>query len=218
MAYGWAESPALLVGTTGDYPPFTERLADDSYQGTDITAAKALAATLHASVVFVPTTWATWVTDLNADRFDIAMGGINVTPQRKREVLFSTSYKRDGKIPITKCSRIQQYSKASQINHHHTRLITNLGGTNEQLAHQRFPKATLVIYPNNLTVFEALEGNAADVMVTDASEAHFQAMQRPSLCVGKHYFTHSQHAYAVARTNPSLQHSVNRWLKSYPRQ
>ena len=109
MACGCADTPTLRVGTTGDYPPFTERITDGSYRGRDIEAANALAATLHTSVVFVPTTWGTWVNDLNADRFDIAMGGINITPQRKRQVLFSHSYKRDGKVPIAKCGRIQQY-------------------------------------------------------------------------------------------------------------
>lgn len=194
----------LRVGTTGDYPPFTEQLADGSYQGTDIVAAKALATTLNTTVVFVPTTWATWINDLNSGQFDVAMGGINITPIRKRQVLFSHPYKHDGKVAIAKCSRIEQYAKASQINQPQTRLISNPGGTNEQLARQRFPKATLIIHPNNLTVFDALEKGQADVMVTDASEAYFQAKQRPSLCVGKYYFTHSQHAYAVAQVNKPL--------------
>jgi cyclohexadienyl dehydratase len=45
----------LRVGTTGDYRPFSFRLADGNYEGADIDMARDLAARLEVGLDFVPT-------------------------------------------------------------------------------------------------------------------------------------------------------------------
>lgn len=63
----------IRVGTTGDYKPFTY-LNGDKYEGYDIEVANLIAKELGVKIEFVPTTWKTLISDLNEDKYDIAMG------------------------------------------------------------------------------------------------------------------------------------------------
>ena len=102
-----AANPDLRVGTTGDYPPFSFiDTQTGQYQGSDIDQARALAAALHRRLVFVPTSWGTLSADLSAGRFDIAMGGVSVNPQRAAQGVFTAAYLHDGKTPVVRCDEV----------------------------------------------------------------------------------------------------------------
>ena len=98
----------LKVGLTGDYAPYSLRDADGAIAGADVTMAQSLAKTLGVRLEIVPTTWKTMQADLQADRFDIAMGGVSVTPDRAAIGAFSVTVMRgksfrpsgDCEIPI----------------------------------------------------------------------------------------------------------------------
>src|SRR6201999_2320940 len=72
----------LRIGTTGDYKPFSYKTADGTLVGADIEMAKDLAATLGVRPEFVPTTWKTLLDDFKGGKFDVALGGITVNPDR----------------------------------------------------------------------------------------------------------------------------------------
>src|ERR1700738_2947449 len=79
----------IRIGITGDYPPLTafdEKKGE--YQGFDIDMANNLAKFLN-KIIFVKTTWPTLGQDLQANKFDIAMGGIAITPERAQKFSFS---------------------------------------------------------------------------------------------------------------------------------
>src|SRR6516165_10746515 len=79
----------LRVGMTGDYLPFTFLdKATLTFKGFDVDVAEALGRTLGVKVEYVRTTWPQLSADFEADRFDIAMGGISITPERQARGLF----------------------------------------------------------------------------------------------------------------------------------
>src|ERR1700749_3510587 len=71
----------LRIGVPGDYAPFAMAKGDSLF-GADITMARALAAALGAHAEFIKTTWPNLSADMKSDKFDIAIGGISVTPER----------------------------------------------------------------------------------------------------------------------------------------
>src|SRR6516162_2713001 len=74
----------LRIGMTGDYLPFTFfDKATSTFKGFDVDVAEALGRTLGVKVEYVRTTWPQLSADFEADRFDIAMGGISITPERQ---------------------------------------------------------------------------------------------------------------------------------------
>lgn len=95
-------SKVLRVGVTGDYAPFTLE-HDATLSGADVTMASALAQSLNVQPLFVRTSWATLMRDYQLGRFDIAVGGISITPERAQQAAFSHPYHQGGKTPIVRC-------------------------------------------------------------------------------------------------------------------
>ena len=69
---------ALRVGMTGDYLPFTDldRTAS-KFRGFDVDMAEVLGNALGVKVAYVQTAWPRLMQDFDADKFDIAMGGMS---------------------------------------------------------------------------------------------------------------------------------------------
>ncbi|WP_448188492.1 substrate-binding periplasmic protein [Azospirillum sp. sgz301742] len=70
-------------------------------QGIDIDLANAFASDLGVAVAFVETSFVRFVDDLLADRCDIGMFAIGVTPARAQRVAFSDPYLRSGIYAVT---------------------------------------------------------------------------------------------------------------------
>jgi cyclohexadienyl dehydratase len=205
----------LRVGTTGDYRPFTALdKASGEYSGFDIDMAHSLAEALGVSLAFAPTTWGDLAKGLADGEFDIAMGGVSVTLDRQRIGFFSAPYVRDGKTPIARCSDQEKYETLDEIDRPGVKVIANPGGTNERFDRARLHAAQIVVYPDNLTIFDQLASGRADLMITDASETRYQAKLHPGvLCAihPDHPFDFAEKAYWMP-PDPALKAFVDQWL------
>ena len=107
---------SILVGTTGDYKPFSiiDKTTGD-FVGYDIDAAKLLAEALGVKVVFVQTSWPTLMKDLLDDKFDIAMSGITRTYARQKQAHFSHGYFPFGKSPLIRAQDKAKFTSLEAI-------------------------------------------------------------------------------------------------------
>lgn len=203
----------LRVCSTGDYRPFTHRAADGSWTGIDIDLARDLAARLGVRATIVPTTWKDLIADFRR-RCDVAMGGISVTLDRARKAFYSKPYVRDGKTPITRCEHKDRFQTLEQIDQPGVRAVVNPGGTNEQFARANLKRATIIVHPDNNTIFDEIVAGRADLMMTDAIETRWQAKQRPQLCAvhPEAPFTFSEKAYLLPLGDVVFQQWVDQWL------
>jgi len=203
----------LRVCSTGDYRPFTYRDPAGNWSGIDVDMARDLARELGVRATFVPTTWSALSRDFAA-RCDIGAGGISVTLERARTAFFSTPYVRDGKTPIALCRNAARFGTVEQIDRPEVRVAVNPGGTNEQFARERLPRATKVANPDNNRIFEDLRSGRADLMITDATETRWQARQHPELCAihPDRPFTFAEKAYLLPRGDVVFQQFVDQWL------
>jgi len=161
----------------------------------------------------VPTTWANLITDLDS-KCDTAMGGISITLKRAKQAIYSAPYLRDGKAAIVRCADASKFQTLDDIDRQGVRVVVNPGGTNAEFDTEHLHKAQIVTYPDNNTIFEQLTGNAADVMITDASEIRWEANQNPQLCGQSldHPFTFEQKGYLIPQSATDLQQWINQWL------
>ncbi|HYZ62863.1 MAG TPA: transporter substrate-binding domain-containing protein [Acetobacteraceae bacterium] len=203
----------LLVGTTGDYKPFTFREEDGTYRGADIEMAKRLADRLGVKLELVPTVWAKLMDDFTAKKFDIAMGGVTILPARAKVGDFSAVIYVDGKRPVARCPDKDRFTSIEAIDRPDVRVVVNPGASNEQFAREHFPHAKLTIHKDNATVFDEIVANREDVMVTDGIEVDHQAYIHPELCPAKVNapFTRLEKAYWLQK-DPELLALVNQWL------
>jgi cyclohexadienyl dehydratase len=192
----------LRVGLTGDYAPYALRGPEAQITGADVTMAQALADALGVVLEIVPTTWKSMTDDFKADRFDIAMGGVSVTPARAAIGNFSVTVISDGKRPIVRCADKDRYTSVTAIDQPDVRVVFNPGGTNEAFAKAHLADAKLEEYPDNRSIFDEIAARHADVMVTDGAEVDNQSRRHPNvLCPAAvpEPFDHFDKAYWMTR-------------------
>jgi cyclohexadienyl dehydratase len=207
-------SGALRVGLTEDYRPFSFADASDKVEVIDVDMALSLAQSLGVRLEIVKTSWPTLKSDLEANRFDIAMGGITITLDRQKTGLFSNPVFSSGKTPITRCGDEAKYGTVAAIDQPGVRVIVNPGGTNERFDRSHLQKATIVPWSDNATIFDALVEGKADLMITDAVETRVQAKLHPGVLCPIHPdapFDRSELAYWMPR-DPIFVAYVNQWL------
>jgi cyclohexadienyl dehydratase len=203
----------LRVGTTGDYKPFSIRNSDGSYAGADIVMARHLADELKVKVEFVPTTWTTLLPDFVAGKFDVAMGGVSILPERAARGEFSSAVNTDGKRPIVRCSDRDRFTDVAAIDQPDVRVIEPPGASNEAFARSRLSHARLTIHNDNTTIFDEIIAGRADVMVTDGIEVDHQAYLHPELCAAnvKVPFSKVSKAYLLPKDAEFVK-IVNDWI------
>ena len=206
----------LRVGMTGDCAPFSAfDPATSTFHGFDVDMADDLAKTLGVRVEYVHTAWPKLAQDFEAGRFDIAMGGISITPERQSEGLFSTPIMREGKTPIAGCRDVNRYQTLTDIDRPGIRVIVNPGGTNERFARANIKNAEIRVYPDNVRIFDEIAEGHADLMITDASETRYQQKLHPGVLCAVHPdrpFDHAEKAYWLQR-DAALKAFVDDWIK-----
>jgi cyclohexadienyl dehydratase len=207
----------LRVGMTGDYLPFDYLdKATAKFRGFDVDMAEALGKALGAKVEYVQTAWPRLMQDFDADRFDIAMGGISITPDRQQHGIFSAPVMRDGKTPIARCADTGKYETIADIDRPGTRVIVNPGGTNERFVRANVKNAEIITYGDNVTIFDEIVKGHADLMITDSSETRYQQKLHPGVLCAVHPekpFDVAEKAYWLQR-DAALAAFVDRWLRT----
>jgi cyclohexadienyl dehydratase len=205
------ESAGLRVGTSGDYPPFGRardgRAAD--YEGFDIALARAYAADRGLALEFVRFRWPRLMDDLQAGRFDVAMSGITVRPERSALGRFTLPVVESGAVVLV--GDADRFDDLDRLNLPRVRLGVNAGGHLERAARERFSHATLLAIPDNASVLRALREAHVDAVVTDSLEADVWQRSEPDLArLGP--FTRDRKAFLVRPDAADLAGDLDDWL------
>jgi cyclohexadienyl dehydratase len=172
----------LLVGMTGDYRPFSFHAQDGAWIGLDVDMAHNLADAIGVKLEIVPTTWATLLPDLTGNKFDVGMGGISITLPRQKVAFFSQPVMRVGKAAIARCADQSRFATLADIDRSGVKVIVNPGGTNETYDRANLHVADIVVFPDNMRIFDELIAGRADLMLTDSVETRLQQKLHPELC------------------------------------
>jgi len=204
----------IRVGTAGDYKPFTFlNPATQKFEGIDIDMANHLGKALGVEVRFVKTSWPTLMKDFVEGKYDIGMGGISINLERQKKAFFSIPYLKDGKTPITRKENVAKFQTLVDIDQPGVKVIVNPGGTNERFVRANLKKATIIVYEDNVTIFDQIVQGKADLMITDAIETILQQKLKPEL-VAVHPdkpFTFSEKGYLLPQ-DIALKLWVDQWL------
>jgi cyclohexadienyl dehydratase len=204
----------LRVGTTMDTPVFSMRDEAGHLKGIDMDLLATLGRALDVRIDFVKMTFGTMLSDLLADRFDVAMSGMGRTFDRARVAAFSKPYMSYGKLLMIRSADKEKFGSLSDLDKPGSRIAFNAGGLNDRFANTEFKAATPVGYPSNkLATAELLDGKV-DAQVQDSTAAVYMGRINPLLtAMAPENVFHPVHvAMLLRREDRTLQDFVNIWI------
>lgn len=200
----------LRVGISGDYQPFSlcsEQLTD--CRGFDIDVAKRVATDLGAQLELVRFRWPELRADLGAGKFDVAMSGVTLRPERTLTATFTRPYTVAQAVVLV--ADRKRFSSLSAVDQAGVRVAVNAGGHLEQVARTHFHTATVQPTAKNLSLPDLVATTQADAIVTDSLEApHFLAAH-PTLSALPG-FGRDRKVYLLRRADTALREWLDTWL------
>ncbi|OLQ91041.1 amino acid ABC transporter substrate-binding protein [Vibrio ponticus] len=166
------ERGTLRVGMS-TFVPWAMRDKQGELIGFEIDVAKQLAADSGWKVEFVPTAWDGIIPALLAKKFDVIIGGMSVTPERSKSVLFSTPYSHSGVQVAASKELAEGFTKFSDFDSRRIKIAARRGAYTVQIARETFPKAKILQFDDESQAFqEVLNGNAHAVIASSPKPEH----------------------------------------------
>jgi ABC-type amino acid transport substrate-binding protein len=207
------ERGTILFGTTGDYRPLSFCEPDGTYWGFGIEIAKEIARRLGVNIEFKKTSWPTLTEDVLAEpqKFDLAIGGITITDARRETMLMSEGYLANGKTILCRASEADRYRSLADIDKPEVTVMVNPGGLNEQFANENLTHANIVVHQKNEEIPTLVAEGAANVMITEITEAPYYVQTDPRLAAPllNAPFTHGEIGVLMQKGQEDLLQIVN---------
>ena len=214
--YTLVKDGTLTVGTAAEYEPF-EYMEDGQYKGFDLDLIQDIAKKLGLTVEFANVDFDTIVPGVSSGaKYDVGIGAITVTPERKKEVDFTDSYYMDDQAIVTMKDNadITSDNYKEKLDSADAKIAVQSGSTAEAFAKENFPNAELVPFKNATDCFSALQAGQSVVLVTNRSvAAQLVATSFDNEQVIKLISTGEEYAIAVNKDNSGLKDAINKALK-----
>ncbi|WP_126424985.1 substrate-binding periplasmic protein [Brevibacillus marinus] len=152
----------IVIGTTGNYRPFTYMDSNNQLVGYDIEWGNIIAEELGVKAEFVTGQFAGLIPGLVAGKFDVVMSGANITEERKKSIDFSVPYAQDGAVAVIK----KGSNAVSGVTDIKGKVVgVNAGSAFEAVVKQIGGYKELKEYPGAAESFADLAAGRVDVVV-----------------------------------------------------
>lgn len=92
VTFSATAAETLRFATEASYPPFESIDANNQIVGFDVDLANALCKEIDATCTFSNQAFDSLIPGLKFRRFDVVMAGMDITPERQKQVLFTNPY------------------------------------------------------------------------------------------------------------------------------
>jgi len=184
-------------------------------EGIDMGLSKEFAKDLGVELEYVTTHFGIFISDIEADRCDIAMFGVGITEARALYIDYSEPYLSSG-----------MYGVASKANHHLNSweaidqkgvvVVVQKGTYMDGVMRDRLKNAELMaVIKNSQREIEVRSGRA-DVFIADYpyGQKMLQVYDWAKLLTPKEATTHIQYAYAIKKEQPEWLERVNTFVRA----
>lgn len=157
------ESGVLRVGFEGTYQPFNYLNDNKEYAGFDVDIANELASRLGVEAEFIATKWDSLIGGLKADKFDVVIGQMTVTEERKESVDFTDPYVVTGSVLITR----EDSTDITKLEDIKGKKVGVGGGTTFEKVANSVEGAEVVLYKAVTDYIQDLINGRLDVIIND---------------------------------------------------
>ncbi len=150
----------LRVGFSS-FVPWAMQNKDGTFIGFEVDIAKKLAKDLGVDIQLIPTPWSGIIPALLTNKFDIIIGGLNITTERNLRVNFTTPYDYAYIEILAHAKKIKNMSFPEDFNNPKTIIAIRSGSIAAIPAKKLLPKATFRFFDDEtIATQDLLSGNA----------------------------------------------------------
>lgn len=208
------ERGTLRVGMS-TFVPWAMRDKQGELIGFEIDVAKRLAADSGWKVEFVPTAWDGIIPALLAKKFDVIIGGMSITEERAKSVLFTTAYSHSGVQIAANKTLAKGFTQLSDFNSRQVKIAARRGAFTVQVARETFPKARILQFDDDAQAFqEVLNGNAYAVIASSPKPEHEVIKHKDLLFLPfNERLSKGNEAFAVRLGEEDKKRFFDKWIK-----
>lgn len=204
----------MLVGTSGQQPPFSMTSRAGELVGLDVALARVLAQSMGLEARFVSLPFDRLLDALENGEVDLVMSGITITPERSQRVGFVGPYYTSGKTILTRSTALAGVSAPSDLDAPNLRFAALRGSTSEAFVRGSLSRATLVVVDQLEDAVGMVLGGGVDALVADRETCAIAVLRHPDagLLQSEAVFTVEPIGIAVPPDDPRLASLVQTYL------
>jgi polar amino acid transport system substrate-binding protein len=189
----------LVVATTGAQPPLNATTQEGKIIGLDADIAKQIAVDMGVKVRFETMPFPELLPALHADKVDLILSSMTMTPQRNLKVAFVGPYYLSGKGMLTKTQTIATLQAAESLNDPQFKLAALKASTSQSFVEKTAPQAKLVTAKSYDEALGLLFEDKIDALIADYPFCAFTAFryQEKGLVAGQSRLTFEPLGIAV---------------------
>ncbi|RTG43382.1 arginine ABC transporter substrate-binding protein [Serratia marcescens] len=182
MTFNATAAETIRFAASATYPPFESLDANNQIVGFDIDLANALCKEMQAECTFTNQAFDSLIPSLKFKRFDAVMAGMDITPEREKQVLFTKPYYDNSALFIAQKGKIADVAalKGKKVG------VQN-GTTHQKYLTDKHPEITTVPYDSYQNAILELKNGRIDGVFGDTAVVNEWLKTNPQLApVGEH--------------------------------
>jgi polar amino acid transport system substrate-binding protein len=203
----------LVVGTSGDYPPFSARTKDGRLIGFDVDMANIVAGCMGVKATLVRMPFSDLLVSLDSGKIDMIISAMTITPARNLKFVFVGPYFVSGQSILTTKWAAIKASTLADVNKPDFTLAVPVGTTSELAAVKNLPKVTLIRAKTMDEALAMLLSGKAKAVLTDSATAAvttFRYQDKGIVTTGA--LTYEPIGIAIPPNDPLLQNFLENML------
>lgn len=207
-------SGKLRVGL-GTFVPWSFLNKNGELAGFEVDVAKRLASDTGVKLDLVPTQWDAIIPSLLADKYDVVIGGLTITPQRALTVNFTNPYEHSQTYVVLNKKTGAKISSVEQLNDPSVVLGLRRGASATFAADAQFPKAQRLLFDDeNSQQQELLNGKVVGITVSTPTQALLVEQYPDTLSILEPPIAQTNEAFAVRKGDADTLAYFNAWISA----
>ncbi len=141
FAFGAAAAEKISFGVSATYPPFESMDANNQIVGFDIDLAHALCKQMQAECTFTNHAFDSLIPALKFKKYDAVISGMDITPERSKQVAFTDPYYANSALVIAKKDAFHSFDDLKG-----KRIGMENGTTHQKYLQDKHPEVKTVAY------------------------------------------------------------------------
>jgi polar amino acid transport system substrate-binding protein len=210
-AFTTVEAGKLHMATNAAFPPYEMTDDNGGYEGIDVEIATKIAEKLGLELVVDDMDFSSVITAVQGGKSDIAMAGLTVNEERKKNVDFTDSYATGVQVVIvpedSDIQSVDDLSKDKMIGTQEA--TTGYIYCSDTPENGGFGADHVIAYTNGATAVQALLSGKVDAVVIDSAPAQEYVKANPGLKILDTAYVTEDYAIGVSKENNALLSAVN---------